>query len=82
MALHKLTARTWLTADRSRAVPDGDPDAAYLLGAEGAEIDTAEAQRLGLTASKAQADAPAIKAVDHAPENKAVAGPAQSKGKR
>jgi hypothetical protein len=43
-----LVERTWLTRDRSEAVPDGHPDAAFLLGGEGDSIPIEEAERLGL----------------------------------
>jgi hypothetical protein len=48
MADHKLKERTYLNADRTKAVNGDSPDAAYLLGGEGDEIPEAEAKRLGL----------------------------------
>ena len=40
--------RLWLTADRERVVGEGDPEAAFLLAAEGDTIEAEEAKRLGL----------------------------------
>jgi hypothetical protein len=89
MALHKLAARTWLTADRSRAVAEGDPDAAFLLGGAGSEIEMVEAERLGLAgkrratddkADEAPPEAKAVKQADVA--DKAVSGPRDAKAER
>ena len=38
----------WLTADKSRAVPDGHPEAAHLMAAAGHVVSHADAVRLGL----------------------------------
>jgi hypothetical protein len=38
----------WLTADRDRVVPEGDPEAAFLLGTAGKRVAVEEAERLGL----------------------------------
>lgn len=43
-----LEERTWLTEDRSEAVPDGHPEARYLLGGAGDPLAVEEAERLGL----------------------------------
>ena len=67
--MHTLTGRTWLTADGTRAVPDGDPDAATLLGIEGDQIPDALAKELGLTSAKAVKPA----------EDKAVKAPVTKK---
>lgn len=48
MASHVLTERTWLNRSRTRVVPAGSPQAAYLLGVAGDEIPEADAKRLGL----------------------------------
>lgn len=48
--------RLWLTADKDRVVPDGDPDAATLYCTETDEVDADEAQRLGLKQRKATAE--------------------------
>jgi hypothetical protein len=48
MARHKATGRYYLTADKRRVVPHGDPDAAFLYCAVGSEVDSDEAKRLGL----------------------------------
>jgi len=45
-----LSRKTWhLTADKQRAVPEGDPAGAFLLVAEGCEIDEVELAMYGLT---------------------------------
>lgn len=62
----RLDRKLWLTAEKDRVVEDGDPDAAFLLGAEGADVPDAEAERLGLNKPKAK-DAPANKARKAAP---------------
>ena len=64
--LYELKARTWLTADRATAVPDGDPAAAFLLGNEGTKITEKQAIELGLIK-------PATKQVEK-PANKSSTG--------
>lgn len=88
MALHKLAARTWVNAARDKVVPAGDPEAAFLLGNEGAEIEQAEAERLGLTEGQPAPDAPEAadardaKAVKQAEvADKAVDGPKGAKAR-
>lgn len=44
----KLDRRWWLTADGSRAVPDGDPAAAVLFAAPGVEVPEDRARELGI----------------------------------
>jgi hypothetical protein len=48
MPQRRATKTQYLTADRSRLVDEGDPDAAFLFVREGGSIDDAEATRLGL----------------------------------
>lgn len=82
MALYKLTERTWVNSTRDKAVPDGSPEASFLLGGAGTEIELTEAKRLGLVKDKEKVEPAETKAV--APEqtqNKAVA-PAENKGRR
>lgn len=43
------TTRLWVTADASRLVGDGDPDAAFLFCIPGQQIPEAEAAKYGLT---------------------------------
>lgn len=70
--VYTLDRRLWLTRDKSRVVEDGDPEAAWLLGAPGAVISDAEAKRYGLIEAKAQ----------EAPERaKAPSGPARKKSR-
>jgi hypothetical protein len=55
----ELDRRLWLTADREHVVEDGDPEAAFLLGGPGDEVDDDEAKRLGIKPRKSkQADRP------------------------
>lgn len=63
---YTLTEKLWYTADHSRVVPDGDPEAAFLLGPAGHIISDEEAARLGLKGKPA-------------PKNKAKAAP-ENKG--
>jgi hypothetical protein len=42
------THRLFLTADRTRAVREGDPEAAYLLVNAGGQVSDADAERYGL----------------------------------
>lgn len=56
----RLTQRCWLTADKSRVVPDGDPEAAFLYGNEGTLVSEREALELGAI-SDTKAEAPANK---------------------
>lgn len=66
--------RLYHNADRSRIVEEGDPDAAYLLVAEGAELPDAEAKRLGLDAVKAKSKPAETKRVEGPPEDKSGNG--------
>lgn len=50
--LHTLAERTYLDASRTRALPEGHPDAAFLLGAKGNEIPLEDAVALGLVEIK------------------------------
>lgn len=52
----RLDRKLWLTADRDSVVEDGSPGAAFLLGAEGAEVPDDEAKRLGIKAKAAPAN--------------------------
>ncbi len=50
--------RLWLTSDRARVVPEGDPEAAYLLaGCAGQEIAREVAEALGLVPAKGAGNA-------------------------
>jgi len=75
MATHIVRGRYCLTADRSKVVPEGDPDGATLYATPGSEVEADEAERLGLVALDAKLAAPATKAVEAAPENKDAAPP-------
>jgi enoyl-CoA hydratase/carnithine racemase len=83
----KAETRYYLTADRSRLVAEGDPDADTLYAAEGATISAADAKKYGLVQEEAPAEAvppepapaDAAKAVKEPPANKAIKGPEESK---
>lgn len=75
MAKYVTDRRLWLTADKSRVVEDGDPEAASLLASAGKELDEATVARYGLKPPRA-----AGKQVAGPPEDKAAKAPA-SKGK-
>lgn len=52
----KADARLWLNVTRDRIVPDGDPEAAFLLASPGKEIPREYAHLLNAKASKGAAD--------------------------
>lgn len=56
--------RLWLTADKSRAVKDGDPEARFLLCAPGQQISKADAERYGLLAKEAKPEPPEASGVE------------------
>ena len=58
-ALVEVREKLWLTADKDRAVPDGHPDAAFLLVPAGGQIERFEAERLGLLDEVKDAEATA-----------------------
>lgn len=64
--------RMFLTADRSRAVPEGDPAAAFLLVGTGCQLSTEEARQYGLldVAEEAKAAQPKANKSRPAPANK------------
>lgn len=56
--MYRSDKRLYLTRDRSRAVEEGDPEAAFLLVVAGGEMPDDEAKRLGLTGKKQAAPEP------------------------
>jgi hypothetical protein len=48
MSRVRIDRRMYLVEDRSRAVPDGDPEARHLLCPAGGELDRTDAERYGL----------------------------------
>jgi hypothetical protein len=50
---HVLIGRTYVDADRSAIVSEDSPQAAFLLGVAGDEVDETTASRLGLTSKEA-----------------------------
>lgn len=52
--VHVVEDRLYLTADGSRLVAAGDPEARTLYATPGTEISTADAERFGLTKSRAR----------------------------
>ena len=75
--------RLYLTADRSRVVEEGNPDAAFLLVGAGCELHDTVARQYGLLDVQAKAikAAPENKAIEAAPENKATDKPAKKTSK-
>jgi len=71
----KLKQRTWKTAD-GRAVAEGDPDAAILVGNEGAMVTDEQAEAMGLVNG-------AVSSKSQVPdEDKAYHGESEDKGAR
>lgn len=64
-----LEEKLWLTADRERVVPDGDPEAAFLLGTPGKRVSADEAERLGLTGKKPPEAHKADEGADEGPDD-------------
>jgi hypothetical protein len=56
----KADRRLYLNADRSRVVEDGDPEAAYLLAAEGTDISNEDVRRYGLDKKQAPEPEPMV----------------------
>lgn len=46
--MHTVTERLWLTEDRQRVVPEGDPAARFLFATPGTRIHAEDARRYGL----------------------------------
>lgn len=68
--------RLYVNKDKSRVVEESDPEAAYLLVAEGSELSDADAEKYGLGGAEVKqvAAAPENKQVRSAPETKTSAG--------
>lgn len=74
---HIATEKLWLTADRSRLVKDGDPEAAFLFCTPGKALSDEDAKRYGLKAKAKPANKEA-----EAPENKSGSGVTVTKADR
>jgi hypothetical protein len=70
MALHKVDKRLYYTADKSRVVEEGDPDAAFLYATPGIEVPADEYKRL---THKAEAEPVVVHSTAADPEPKAKA---------
>lgn len=57
--MYELDANWCLTADKSTAVPEGHPDARFVLGGPGSRIPWAEAVKYGLASAEPLAEEPA-----------------------
>lgn len=57
--MYKAEKRLYVNADRSRLVEEDDPEAAFLLAPEGAEIPDDVARQYGLIGGRSKAEAPA-----------------------
>lgn len=68
--------RLYVNKDKSRVVEEDDPEAAYLLVAEGSELSDADAEKYGLGGAEVKqvAAAPENKQVRSAPETKTATG--------
>ena len=67
--------RLYLTADKSRLVEEGSPEAAFLYCTPGHEVNEEELRRLGGPVVKVEPEVnvvPEAKAIQEPPENKAV----------
>lgn len=60
MAMHEVKERLYYTRDKSRVVPEGDPEAAFLFATPGVAVPMEEAERVGLTGKAPQAAAPQV----------------------
>ena len=49
----EVNERLFLTADREKVVPEGDPEAAFLFATPGDEVSEEDAKRYGIKPSKA-----------------------------
>jgi hypothetical protein len=69
-----VRGRWYWTADKSRLVGEGDPEAAFLAYPAGTEIPDGEAKRVGLPAGAAakMAPKPQDKMVQGTPKNKTI----------
>lgn len=72
-----LDKHYWWTADRTKVVPDGHPDAAFLAWAKGHEVADPVARQYGILTDEAEtAEAETDAAHEDAAEAKAKATPA------
>ena len=55
--LYTPTARWWLTSDRTRLVPEGSPEAAFLFCIPGRPIPLKDAQLFGLAVKESHPEA-------------------------
>lgn len=77
----KLTQRWCLVEDRSRVVPENDPEARWLHWREGDEVDLEEAIELGAVKKKAPPHRKrAAKKMQPAPANKQAKPPENKEG--
>ena len=74
-----VNRRLFVTADRSRAVEEGDPDAAFLLCAPGKPVLRSELERLGVQIDGGEKKGGGEKR-DKAPAEDKAQGPADNKG--
>jgi hypothetical protein len=69
MTMYTSDRRLWITND-GKLVEEGDPRAALLLVGEGGQLSDEDAERYGLTGTKAKAAPPANKARQRPTEDK------------
>lgn len=84
MPMVRVDRRLWLTADRTRLVEDGDPEAAFLWAAPGDEVDQRELERLTAApaerAEKARKWLAKVCKAKRKPADKALKDPPETKG--
>jgi len=76
----RVDRRLYLTEDRERAVPDGDPEARFLLCTPGDEMLRSDALRYGLLAEPEPEPEPEVEAKQAAPPANKARGRASTKG--
>lgn len=76
---HKLAGLTYVNADRTKVVPEGSSEAAYVLGGEGYEIPIEQAEALGLTTETKKAEPAEDKKLKAEAEDKSAKPKAKAK---
>lgn len=78
MAMHEVKERLYYTRDKSRVVPEGDPEAAFLFATPGVSVPMEEAERVGLTGKAPQAAPAQVVYSTVAPPEPETAEPAKA----
>lgn len=80
--MHKLKARTYSNADRTKVVPEASIESAWFIGGEGAEIEESLAKQLGLLDTKKEPKPETKNASAELEDKAAPADEAKPKAKR